>query len=280
MPPAPTALIPKLKPPPGACDTHIHIYDPRFPKAATAKIDPPPASVADYLTMCKRLGVERTVVVQPSTYGTDNRCTLEAMAAIGPGARAVVVVDTSVSDAELDRLTRLGARGLRFFMGAGAPLPWDIFETMAARIAAFGWHVNVQFDGRDFAQHEGRLTRAPCRIVIDHTGKFLEPVPPEHPGFMSLLRLIDTGKAWVKLAAPYETSKVGPPHYDDVGRLAKRLALSAPERMLWASNWPHPSPGVTVPDDAVLLDMLLDWLPDDAARRKALADNPAELYGY
>jgi D-galactarolactone isomerase len=151
---------------------------------------------------------------------------------------------------------------------------------MAARVPPFGWHLNVQFDGRDFEQFEERLAQAPSRIVIDHTGKFLEPVPPEHPGFKALLRLIDTGRTWVKLAAPYETSKLGPPTYDDVGRLAKALARAAPERMLWASNWPHPTQGVTAPDDAVLLDMLLDWLPDDAARRKALADNPAELYGF
>src|SRR5450756_1799902 len=87
MPPAATAMQPKLKAPPGACDTHMHIYNRRFPKARTAKIEAPDASVADYLKMRARLGIERTVVVQPSTYGKDNRCTLEAMAAIGPTRR-------------------------------------------------------------------------------------------------------------------------------------------------------------------------------------------------
>ena len=280
MPPAKTEFQPKLKAPRGACDTHMHIYNHRFPKAATAKILAPDASVEDYLKMRTRLGIERTVVVQPSAYGKDNRCTLEAMAAIGPSARGIAVVDESVSDAELDRLTQLGIRGIRFFMLPGAPLPLESLETMSARVAPFGWHVVFQMDGRHLADHEALLGRLTSTLVIDHVGKFLEPVAPDHPGFRTILRLLDKGRTWAKLSAPYETSKVGPPFYDDVGRLAKTLAKAAPERMLWASNWPHPTPGVSVPDDAWMLDMLLDWIPDEAARRKALVDNPAQLYGF
>ncbi len=280
MPPAATAFQPKLKAPPGACDTHMHIYDRRFPKAPTAKIEAPDASVEDYLKMRSRLGLAHNVIVQPSTYGKDNRCTLEAMAAIGPSARGVAVVDETVTDAELDRLTKLGIRGIRFFMLAGAPLPWEILETMAARVAPFGWHVQLQLDGRNLPDHEAVLQRLPATLVIDHVGKFLEPVAPDHPGFRVLLRLLDNGRTWVKLSAPYETSKAGPPYYDDVGKLAKALVKGAPERMVWATNWPHPTPGVVVPDDAVVLDMLLDWVPDDATRGKVLVDNPAKLYGF
>ena len=134
MPPIDSTLAPKLKAPPGACDTHMHVYDSRYPTAPTAKFVPPDASVAAYRKMCARLGIERTVVVQPSTYGKDNRCTLEAVAAIDPNARCIVVVDESVTDAELDRLTGLGARGIRFFMLPGAPLPWEILETMSAAV--------------------------------------------------------------------------------------------------------------------------------------------------
>jgi|SRR6202166_2390025 len=271
---------PQLKAPPGACDTHMHIYDSRFPKAPTAKIDAPDASVSDYLKIRSRLGLERNVVVQPSTYGKDNRCTLEAMAAIGPSARGVAVVDQSVSDAELDRLTRLGIRGIRFFMLAGGPLPWEILETMASRVASFGWHLQLQLDGRDLPGHEALLQRLDATLVIDHVGKFLKPVSPDHPGFRTLLRLVDNGRTWVKLSAPYETSKVGPPYYDDVGELAKALVKVAPERMVWATNWPHPTPGVKKPDDAWMLDMLLDWVPDEATRNKVLVSNPAKLYGF
>jgi D-galactarolactone isomerase len=273
-----TESKPRLKAPAGTCDTHIHIYDKRYPIAPTAKILAADALVPDYMAMRERLGIERTVIVQPSAYGSDNRCTMEAVAAIGSSARAVVVVEPDVADAELERLTGLGARGIRFFMLAGAPLPFETLEIMSARVAPFGWHVVFQMDGRDLAEREALLKRLPSKVIIDHTGKFLEPVGVDHPGFRTLLRLVDTGNFWVKLAAPYETSKRGPPNYDDVAVLAKAAAKEAPERMLWASNWPFP--GDIRPEPAWMLDMLLDWIPDEAARHRALVDNPAELYGF
>jgi len=272
---------PKLKAPPGMCDTHMHIYDQRFPRAATAKIVHGDALVPAYEAVRKRLGIERTVVVQPTAYGTDNRCTLEAMAALGSGSRGVAVVDESVTDAELDRLTKLGIRGIRYFMLPGGALSWESLHTMAERVGAFGWHVQLQLDGRDLPEREDTLKRLKGTLVIDHVGKFLEPVPVDHPAFAVLRRLVDNGRTWVKLSAPYEVSKSGPPFFDDVGALAKVLAKQAPDRMVWASNWPHPTPPAhQKPDDAMLLDLLLDWVPDEAARRKVLVDNPAKLYDY
>ena len=272
--------VPQLKAPAGTCDCHIHIYDSRYPTAPTAVVKPPDASLADYLSMCRRIGIERTVLVQASAYGKDNRLLLKCMAEMGPRARAIVVVDETVTDEELDRLTKLGARGIRFFMLAGAPLPLSLLETMAARVAPFGWTINFQCDGRDLAEHEARLKALPTTVTIDHQGKFLEPVEPDHPGFKALLRLLETGKVWYKLAAPYETSKLGPPYYDDVGRLAKLLVKAAPDRGLWASNWPYPMAGAKTPQDAWTLDMLLDWVPDEKTRQKILVDNPAKLYGF
>jgi D-galactarolactone isomerase len=271
---------PRLKAPKGTCDTHIHIYDRKSPMAPTALYNPADASVADYLKVRARLGIERTVVVQPSTYGTDNRCTLEAMKAMGSSARGVAVVDQTVTDAELDRLTKLGICGIRFHMFPGGALPWEILETMAARVAPFGWHVQLQLDGRDLPERAALIERLTGTLVIDHVGKFIEPVKPDHPGFRILLGLIENGRTWVKLSAPYEVSKVGPPHYDDVGILAKALVKAAPERMLWATNWPHPTPGIVKPDDIWMLDMMLDWVADPAVRQKVLVDNPARLYGF
>ena len=272
---------PRLVAPPGTCDTHMHFYDRRFPTAPTALITPPDAGVGAYREMCRRLGIERTVVVQPTTYGRDNRCTLDAMAALGRNARGIAVVDETVADAELDRLTRAGVRGVRFHMLPGGALAWESLEAIAARVQACGWHIQLQLDGREFVEREALIRRFPGTLVIDHTGKFLEPVAPDHAAFKVLLRLVDNGRTYVKLAAPYEVSKVGPPHYDDVGALAKALVRAAPERMLWASNWPHPSaPADRRPDDAALLDVLLDWVADDAARRRILVDNPARLYGF
>jgi D-galactarolactone isomerase len=271
---------PKLKAPPGTWDTHMHIYDQRYPKAPTAKILHGDALVPEYEQIRKRLGIEHTVVVQPTAYGTDNRCTLEAMAALGPGSRGIAVVDESVTDAELARLTKLGIRGIRYFMLPGGALSWESLHKMADRVGAFGWHVQLQLDGRDLPEREATLKQLKGTLVIDHTGKFLEPVSPDHPGFVVLRRLVDNGRTWVKLSAPYETSKSGPPHFDDVGILGKILAKEAPDRMVWATNWPHPTPPAhQKPDDAMLLDVLLDWVPDEAARRKVLVDNPAKLYG-
>ena len=272
---------PRLVAPPGACDTHMHIYDRRYPTAPTALLTPPDAGVAVYREMCRRLGIERTVVVQPTTYGRDNRCTLDAIAALGANARGIAVVDEGVTDVELDRLTRAGIRGVRFHMLPGGALPWESLEAVAARVQSSGWHVQLQLDGREFPERAALIRRLPGTLVIDHTGKFLEPVAPEDPAFKVLLGLVDTGRTYVKLSAPYEVSKVGPPFYSDVGELAKALARAAPERMLWASNWPHPSaPANRKPDDAQLLDVLLDWVPEEATRRKILVDNPARLYGF
>lgn len=279
---------PRLAAPPGTCDTHMHIYDARYPTAPTAAFTPPDASVADYLKVRARLGITRTVVVQPSTYGTDNRCTLEAIAALGDSARGVAVVDRSVTDAELERLTKAGIRGIRFHMLPGGALPWDILETMAARVGQFGWHVQLQLDGHTLPEREALLKRLTGTLVVDHVGKFMgkslgksmEPVTVDHPAFLVLLRLVDSGRTFVKLSAPYEWSNAGPPNYSDVGQLAHTLSRAAPDRMLRATNWPHPTPGLKKPDDAWVLDMMLDWVPDEATRLKALVDNPARLYGF
>jgi D-galactarolactone isomerase len=155
----------------------------------------------------------------------------------------------------------------------------DDVDTIAARVQHFGWHVQMQFDGRELPQHETRLSRLPVDVVIDHNGKFLEPVPTTHPAFAALLRLLDSGKCWVKLSAPYETSKAGPPNYADVGALARALAAANPERCVWASNWPHP--GINpIPSTPGMLDLLLDWTDGETTRRRILVDNPARLYGF
>lgn len=270
-----------LSAPPGATDTHMHFYGPfaRWPLAASSPNRPPEALVPAYRAVQARLGLERVVVVQPAGYRDDNRCTMAAVAELGAAARAVVVVDPEAPEAELAALAAAGAVGLRVFMLPGGIYRFDQIPDLAAKAAPFGWHLQLQLDGRELPAHEAIL--APLawqgRLVIDHTGKFLEPVPPGHPAFACLVRLVDAG-AWVKLSAPYETSKVGPPGYDDVAALARVLVARAPERMLWATNWPHP--GQPPQDDAALLDWLATLAPDPATQRLILADNPARLYGF
>ena len=257
----------------------MHVFEDRFSVHPGAAFQPPHSPASEYLEVRRALGLERVVVVQPSGYGFDNTCTLAAMAAFGAGSRGVAVVPPDVEDAKLERLDAAGIRGVRFFMLRGGVLPWDALEAIAGRIAPRGWNINLQLDGRELPQHEATLRRLPCNLVIDHNGKFLEPVQPDHPGFQALLRLLDSGKCWVKLSAPYETSRVGPPHYDDVGVLAKALVKANPQRCLWASNWPHPNQSV-IPSSAAMLDLLLEWADSDAVRKKILVDNPAALYGF
>lgn len=269
----------KIYVPRGACDTHMHFYD----GAAAAPGTPNPGSftVPMYRDLQRRLGLERVIVVQPNAYRDDNTVTLSSIKALGGNAKGVAVVKPGTADAELERLTKAGICAVRIMTLHGGMLGFDVMDALVAQVHAFGWHANIQLDGRELPRYEAQIKRLPGKFVIDHTGKFLEPVAPEHEAFRCLLRLVDTGRCWVKLSAPYETSKTGGPKYQDVGRLAKALVKQAPERMLWASNWPHPSvPAEKRPADEDLLDLLLEWAPIEATRRRILVDNPAELYGF
>lgn len=264
--------------PPGATDTHMHFYDQAAP-GARGTFTPGHFPVEDYQAMQKRLGLQRVIVVQPNAYADDNAVTLNSIKTIGKDAKGVAVVRPGVADAELERLTKAGICALRIMTLHGGTLGFDLMDALMARVHSFGWHANIQLDGRELPKVEAQIKRLPGRFVIDHTGKFLDPVGTDSAAFRSLLNLVDTGRCWVKLSAPYETSKTGAPRYEDVGQLAKALVKHAPERMLWASNWPHPSARQNLPKDEDLLDLLADWAPDDATRRKILVDNPAELYG-
>lgn len=263
----------------GACDSHVHIYDQRYPVSPSAVLTPPDASLAEYRAVQAQLDLDRVVFVQPTTYGLDNRCQLEAMAQLGDVARAVVVVDATTTDDELARLTSQGARGARFHMLPGGAVPWEIMHTVAERIAGHGWHIQLQLNGRQLAERLGALLALPTTVVVDHVGRFMPPVEPGHPAFVALLRLLDTGRYWVKLSAPYESTHDGAPAYPAVATLAHRLVKHAPERMLWATNWPHPGQ-VDPPTPAQLANLRDAWLPTDCLRRQVLVDNPVEVYGF
>lgn len=273
--------MPRYQAPPGACDTHMHFYDMRVPSAPGGPPLPGQFTVAMYRAVQARLRTSRVVVVQPNAYQADNSVLLAGVRELGDAARAVAVVTPDVADSEIERLTAGGVVGQRIHGLPGGAVGFDRMDAVMARVHGFGWHANIQLDGRELPLYEEQILRLPGRFVIDHVGKFLEPVAPDHASFRSLLRLVDTGRCWVKLSAPYEVSKSGAPHYEDVGRLAKALVRHAPERMLWASNWPHPSaPKDRMPDDGDLLDLLLEWAPDDATRALILVRNPVELYGF
>lgn len=265
--------------PVGTCDTHVHLYDGRYPSAPAAIRRPPDALLADYRKVQAALGLQRVVVVQPSTYGLDNTCQLDAVAELGADARAVVVVDDHVSEDELERLSRLGSRGARFHMLPGGAVPWAIMPAVAARIASFGWHIQLQMNGRDLIDRFDALVALPTTLVIDHVGRYMPPVAPDDERFAVLLRLLDTDRCWVKLSAPYESVLDDTHEYAAVTDLVRALVHHAPERMLWATNWPHPGQAHP-PDFAQLRRLALEWMPDATLRRRILVDNPADLYGF
>ncbi len=261
----------------------MHIYGPaeRYPVAA-ANPSPVPfhADLDAYRQLQARLGLGRTVVVQPTAYGLDNACTLDAVAALGGKARAVVVVTAATPRAELERLHAAGGRGARAFMLKGGVVPWEGLPALAAHVAPLGWHVQLQFDGGELPAREAMLRDLPCPIVIDHVGRFETPPAPDAPAVAALLRLLETGRAWVKLSSPYGVSRDGPPGYADVASIAHALIRAAPERLVWGSNWPHPNAPEPKPDEAALLGLLAEWCPDEATRRAILVDNPARLYDF
>jgi predicted TIM-barrel fold metal-dependent hydrolase len=270
---------PTLKAPANACDCHMHIYDAKYPVAPTATLKPADALVADYKLLQKRIGTSRNVIVTPSTYGTDNRVTLDAMAQIGASARGVAVVDTSVTDADLKRLNELGIRGIRFnLVQTGATTP-EMIEPLAKRVNDLGWHIQIHMKGEQIAGIEDLLLRVPSPIVFDHLGRLAQPNALDNPGFKTISKLIDKGRTWVKLSGAYQDTKVGPPTYSDTVAVARAYIKAAPERMVWASDWPHPTEK-DKPDDAVLFDLLAEWAPDEAMRTSILVQNPATLYGF
>lgn len=272
---------PRLLAPPGACDCHMHVFEQGFLAPQDTRAIPLRATATMYREVQAALGLQRVVVVQANMFGSDNRGMLAAMAELGAQARGVAVIEPDVDDAELQRLTDLGVRGVRFHMLPGGHLQWAQLDAVAARVRAFGWHVQLQCNGWALPQHAQQLRRLPVDIVVDHLGKYLDPAPPavDDPAFGALLRLLDGGRCWVKLSAPYESSRRDAPDYVDVAPLARALVASHPERCLWASNWPHPGRAPT-PSDALMLDQLLAWADDDATRQRILADNPAALYGF
>jgi predicted TIM-barrel fold metal-dependent hydrolase len=233
--------------------------------------------------MLDTIGLSRTVVVQPSVYGTENAVTLDAVEEIGLGrARAIVVVDETSAPAELAAMAALGARGVRFNAVSGNGAPLEQLERLAERIAPLGeWHVQLYAPADAMPELEPVLRRLPVPVVVDHMGgaKAAEG-GVGHPGFRSLLRLLEGGRAWVKLCG-YRASAAGPP-YADVAPMARALLSAAPDRCVWGTDWPHPSlrDPAEVPDDGELLDALGEWAPDEAVRRAVLVDNPARLYGF
>jgi predicted TIM-barrel fold metal-dependent hydrolase len=272
---------PRFTPPPGATDTHFHIFGPeeRYPMAKERRFTPPDVSAEEYTHMLRTLGLSRAVLVQPSTYGTDNRRQLDAARAMDFPTRTIVVVAADVTDRELDELYSAGARGVRFNPSQPGSLPLSEIERYAERLDTLGWHIQLMFSPAHIIEMAPRLTKLRCDFVIDHIGDIQAADGVAQPAFQALLQLLEGGRCWVKLSAGYHGSQELPP-YRDMFPLVHALVKARPDRLLWGSDWPHVNIPEPMPNSTEFLDLMLDWVPDEATRNRILVDNPARLYGF
>jgi predicted TIM-barrel fold metal-dependent hydrolase len=275
---------PARKLPALACDSHMHVFSPRFAPSPHWKRKPPQAEVADYRRLQARLGAVRTVVVNPSTYGTDNACTLAALDQLGDSARGVAVVAQDVSDAELDRLHARRVRGLR--VNFVSPQSWgetteDMLTTLARKVARLDWHIQVFMHPEQVVALEATLRTLPVPLVIDHMARIDPGEGAASAAFAVVRRLLEAGNTWVKLSGAYMRSSAGGQgRYEDTLPLGRALVQAAPERLVWGSDWPHTTEPAGTVNDADLVDLLQAWCGSDAVMGRILADNPAALYGF
>ncbi len=263
-----------------AWDCHAHIFGPiaRYPFTSNRSFTPPEADLPAYRRMLAALGITHAVIVQPSVYGTDNRCTRDSVVAGGGQWRGVAVVEPSVSERELERLHADGFRGVRVNVLFRGGVTLDALEQLGHKIAPLGWHLQLLLDCRDLVELAPRLRQLPVPIVVDHMGHVPTSAGVEHPGFQVLLQLVRNGRCWVKLSGAYRLSG-GPYPYQDVVPFARALIEANASRMVWGSDWPHPAAKGFIPKAAELLDLLAVWAPEAEMRRRILSENPAWLYG-
>jgi 2-pyrone-4,6-dicarboxylate lactonase len=283
QPPDPSPKKPKLQCPPGACDTHLHLFGPatQYPFDPGSHYISHDALPETYIGLQDTLGLSRAVIISGGGYGRNSRHLADTLERFPGGRfRGVALLPETAPDAEFERLNRLGVRGLRFVSKArGAHLP-HLSQRLATQAAGYGWHVQFYPSGTDIIEHADQLLALPNPIVLDHFASVPAAGGVEQPAFQTVLRLLDTGRVWVKLSGPMRCSPLDYP-YADVTPLARALVRHAPERLVWGSDWPHVNMNDRqMPNDGDLLDLLLDWVPDSATRSRILVDNPAALYDF
>jgi len=280
LPPLDTPRRPTAAVPPGAVDCHVHVFAPpdRFPFSPERAYTPAPAiDPARLIRMHEAIGIGRAVLVASNVYAEDLRATEEALTAHPDRFRGVALVGPGIADAELDRLHRFGFRAVRINLVAPGALKIEHLPALAPRLAARGWHLEVQSKPEILAEIATQLAALPIAIAIDHLALLRPEHGENHPGVAAVLRLLDGGRGWAKLSAPY-VGESGP-RFPKAAALARRFAAAAPERCLWGSNWPHPQ-AQPIPDDGDLVDWLAEAVPDADARKRILVDNPARLFGF
>ena len=287
------AASPLADMPAGAIDVHNHIVGPqsKYPMAATRTYTPPEASTAQLRALRAQLGVARNVIVQPSFYGFDNSCLVDALKDLGNSAGGIAVVQQNVSDAELKRLAGAGCVGVRLNLAtAGARDPKvaiDAINGFAPRFVPLGWHIQINTGLPVVAAIAQTVADLKVPVVFDHMANLEAEKGANQPGFGALVDLVKGRNTYVKLSAPYNLSKRT--DWSDVVPLAKALIAAGPDRMLWGTNWPHPGNGrgdisqitpYQVVDNPALLKIFAVEANDAAMRKMILVDNPQRVYKF
>ncbi|WP_261817779.1 amidohydrolase family protein [Vibrio gallicus] len=276
--------LPTLSVPEGACDSHHHIFDPvsfEYRKRDTTNI--PPAPVSAYKLLKKRLGFERSVIVTPSAYGFDNCCTLDALAHLGDKARAVIAIERLPPREELLGLHRLGVRGIRFAINTADDFDAVFIKKCARELSVLGWHICFWMSADLIVENQSLFGQLECQLVFDHRGQLPADQGVNHPAFTVLTELMQAGRAWVKISSAYQNSIVGAPSYSDNIAIGRAFVEACSERVLWGSDWPHPSEYINkrdMPNDVAVLDLLAEQAPTPQLVKQVLVDNPAKLYDF
>ncbi len=284
--PDPLLKKPALRAGRDATDCHAHICGPDviYPFSPQRIYTPPDALLPQYRSLLKTLGIDRAVLVQPSIYGDDNRALLNALASNPSRLRGVAVVNANVTDDHLEELHLAGVRGVRCnivdLADAKGILPIDDLRYLADKIAPFGWHMEFLMHANEFPDLNQMLKDFPVPIVLGHLGYIKTQHGVLDRGFQNLLALMREGRAWVKLTGPYRISSFDQPPYPDTKAFAQALIQANSNQLVWGSDWPHVMVKGLMPNDADLLDLLLDWVPDSLLRDKILCENPARLYQF
>ena len=278
--PDPHPIKPKYVPPPGACDAHCHVFGPgaKFPYAPKRSYTPPDAPKEQLAALHKHLGFSRAVLVQASCHGTDNSAVIDALNWSKGAWRGVCMINDQVTDEELETLDTAGVRGARFNFVAhlgGAP-DLTVIEAVVARIKPMGWHLQVHLDARDIETYRDFLLGLDMVFIIDHMGRVVAKNGLEQKPFKLLLDLMNDERVWVKVSGSERVSSTGRPYHDAMP-YARALIESAPDRVLWGTDYPHPNVK-EMPNDGEQVDLFALTVGDEKMRRKILVDNPTRLY--
>lgn len=281
--PVPAPRPPAFKLPKGTVDTHCHVFGPvsRFPYSPDRPYTPPEASFEALRTLDAKLGIDRAVLVNATVYGRDNSIILDAIARSGGACRGIGNVDDTISTRDLEALDKGGLDGCRFtFLSRLGGMPdMGVFDRVVERIAPLGWHVDLYLEAKALDNFIPRLRKLPVRYVIDHMGVVDAAQGPDQPGFVALLRLLaNDDKCWVKITGPERVSATGAPFRDAVP-FAQKLIATAPDRVIWGTDWPHPNVK-NMPDDGDLVDLVPLYSADATLQKKLLVENPARLFRF